>query len=73
MFLFTLNNTNIPIPDPTSNPPITDPNEITSSKYNCVKITEPAQFGINPISPAITGPITGLLSIKLDKFSSPIK
>ena len=70
--LFTLNNTNIPIPEPTSRPPIIEPKEITCSRYSCVNTTDPAQFGINPKSPAIIGPTTGIFKTKFAKFSSPI-
>ena len=71
IFLFILNNTRIPIPEPTSSPPIIDPKLITLLKYNCVIITEPAQFGINPTIPDIKGPTIGIFSIRLDMLSSP--
>ena len=73
IFSFTLNNINIPIPEPTNNPPIIEPTEITFCKYSCVNITDDAQFGIKPTIPAINGPTTGMFNIKFDIFSSPIK
>lgn len=73
MFLFTLNKTNIPNPAFTSNPASIVAILITFVKYNFVRITDDAQFGINPINPAIIGPNTGLFSIKFDKLSSPTK
>ena len=49
MFLFDLNSTNIPIPEPTRSPAIIEPKLIRFDKYNSVIITEPAQFGISQI------------------------
>ena len=71
IFLFTLNNINNPTPAPTSSPESIVASVITFPKYNCVNITDEAQFGINPTNPAIVGPSSQLLSIKLDKASSP--
>ena len=45
IFLFDLNSTNIPIPEPTRSPAIIEPKLIKFNKYNSVIITEPAQFG----------------------------
>ena len=72
-FLFTLNNIKIPIPEPTSKPPIIEPILIIFSKYNFVSITEPAQFGISPTRPDIIGPIIGIFNIKFDSYSSTKK
>ena len=58
---------------PTSNPEIIVAADITFSKYICVNITEDAQFGINPIIPAITGPNIGWFLKNPAIVSSPIK
>ncbi len=57
--LFVLHNTKTPTPAPTNNPESNVEIVIPPDKYNCVRITEEAQFGINPIIPAIIGPIKG--------------
>ena len=72
-FLFTLNNTISPTPALTNKPAINVATVIKPSKYNWVIITEAAQFGISPTIPAITGPKIGLLEIKIESVSSPIK
>lgn len=71
-FLFILNNTIIPSPEFTSSPPISVPSPITLLTNSSVNITEDAQFGISPISPAKIGPSIGLFKIKLAKVSLPI-
>lgn len=71
-FLFILNNTIIPSPEFTSSPPISVPSPITLLTNSSVNITEDAQFGISPISPAKIGPSIGLFKIKLAKVSFPI-
>ena len=72
MFLFVLNSTNNPTPAFTATPEIKIGIEITFSINNSVIITEDAQFGINPISPAIIGPNITFLLIKCAIVSSPI-
>ena len=62
-FLFILNNIIIPRPEFTSKPPISVPNPITLLINNSVNITDDAQFGISPISPAKIGPSIGLFKI----------
>ena len=57
--LFVLNNTASPTPALTKVPEIIVDIEITFSKYICVKITDAAQFGINPINPDNIGPNIG--------------
>ena len=71
-FLFTLNNIKIPIPFPARRPANIEPKVIKFCKYSCVKITEPAQLGINPTILAIIGPKIGVFNIKCDIFSLPI-
>ena len=71
--LFTLNSINMPIPELTSNPAIIEPTVIIFSKYNCVNITDDAQFGIKPTKLDITGPNIGTFNIKCAIFSSPIR
>ena len=44
----------------------------TPDRYSCVSITDDAQFGINPISPAINAPSIGLFDINPPNASSPI-
>ena len=73
IFLFDLNNTNIPIPEPTRRPAIIEPKLIKLLKYNSVIITEPAQFGIKPNKLATNIPTIGALAIALAITSSPIK
>ena len=73
VFLFILNSTRIPIPEPTSKPLIIALKLITFLRYNCVNITDPAQFGIKPTRPEIIGPTTGKFNTSFDIFSSPIK
>lgn len=73
ILLFVLNNTASPTPAPVNKPDIILPSEITFSKYIFVIITDAAQFGINPISDAIIGPITCLFNIQLAIVSSPTK
>ena len=53
IFLFVLNSNNIPIPEPVNKPPSKLPKVIKLDKYNSVKTTLPAQFGIKPIKLAI--------------------
>ena len=72
MFLLDRNKTSKPTPDPTNNPDNIVGVLITLDRYNSVNTTEEAQFGINPITPAITGPKKVVLFKKLDKESSPI-
>ena len=72
-FLFVLNSTASPTPAPVNNPAIILPADIKFSKYIFVIITDAAQFGINPINPAITGPNIFLFNNKFEMFSSPIK
>ena len=72
-FLFTLNNTSNPTPAFTKSPEIIMLSVTTFSKYNLVSITEEAQFGINPISPASIGPKIKLLARIFEMLSSPIK
>ena len=67
-----MKSTNSPTPALTATPEINIGIEITFSINNSVKITDEAQFGINPINPAITGPNITLLLIKCDILSSPI-
>ena len=71
--LFDLNNTKIPIPEPTNNPAIIEPRLIKFDKYNSVIITEPAQFGIKPNNADTNIPTKGTLAIAFEMFSSPIK
>ena len=73
LFSFVLNNTNNPTPAFTHNPEINIGIDITFSTNNSVNTTDDAQLGIRPIIPAINGPITGLLSIRFPKVSSPTK
>ena len=73
ILLFVLNNTASPTPAPVNNPDIILPSDITFSKYIFVIITDAAQFGINPISDVISGPITGLFNIQIAIVSSPTK
>ena len=63
MFLFDLNSTNIPIPEPTRSPAIIEPKLIRFDKYNSVIITEPAQFGISPNIEDTSIPSTGTPAI----------
>ena len=56
MSLLVLNNTSNPTPALTATPDIKTGIEITFSTNNSVNITDEAQFGINPINPAIIGP-----------------
>ena len=51
ILLFIFIKTNNPTPAPTNNPVIIVPNDIRLFKYNCVIITDAAQFGINPNKP----------------------
>ena len=67
-----LNNTTSPTPAPTNNPDNIVETFIIFSKYNLVNITDEAQFGINPINPAIIGPNIGLLVTNVAIASSPI-
>jgi len=55
-FLFILNNTSRPAPAFANKPPISEPKLIIFDKYSSVIITDEAQFGINPINAATTGP-----------------
>ena len=71
-FLFILNNTISPSPEFTSSPPINVPNPITLLTNSSVSITDDAQFGISPISPAIIGPSIGLFKISPARVSFPI-
>ena len=48
-FLFCLNNTSKPNPEPDNNPDMQLPNEIIFSRYSSVIAMLDAQFGINPI------------------------
>ena len=73
MFLFDLNSTNIPIPEPTRSPAIIEPKLIKFDKYNSVIITEPAQFGISPNIEDTSIPSTGTPAIAFSIVSSPIK
>ena len=68
---FTLNKTTRPIPAPVHNPAITDANEIAPLIYSCVRITDAAQLGINPINAAITGWNTVSPSIIAEILSIP--
>ena len=72
-FLFVLNNTNVPTPAFTKTPVINIGIEIIFSINNSVNITDDAQFGINPISPAIIGPKMKLLLITFEIVSSPTR
>ena len=72
-FLFDLNSTRIPIPEPTNKPAIIEPKLIKFDRYNSVIITEPAQFGINPNKADTNIPIKGTLAIAFAILSSPIK
>ena len=71
-FLFVLNNTNSPTPAFTATPDINTGIDITLLINNSVKITDEAQFGINPIKPATIGPNITFLLIKCAIVSSPI-
>ena len=73
IFLFDLNNTKIPIPEPTNKPAIIEPKVIKLFKYNSVIITEPAQFGINPTNAETNIPTKGTLAITFAILSFPIK
>ena len=55
--LFTLNKIKIPIPEFTNKPAIIPPTLMIFPRYNCVNMTEEAQFGIKPIKLVIKGPI----------------
>lgn len=72
IFLFVLNNTSSPTPAFTATPDIKTGIDITFSTNSSVNITDDAQFGINPISPAIIGPNTRFWLIKFAIASSPI-
>ena len=54
-FLFALNKTIKATPLPVSNPAITLDKDITPLKYNSVRTTLAAQFGINPTKLEING------------------
>ena len=71
IFLFTLNKTNIPIPDPVNKPPISIPVEITPDKYISVINILDAQLGIKPIKQDINGPKKLSFKRKVLIFSSP--
>ena len=53
--MFSLNRITSPRPDPLLSPAIIDANEMFPDKYNSVKRTDDAQFGIRPIKLAIIG------------------
>lgn len=55
MFLLDLNNTNTPTPELVKSPEINELNDMAFPINNSVKITEEAQFGINPINEVIKG------------------
>ena len=56
IFLLTLKRTSKPIPAFTRSPEISIATLIIFSTYNCESKTDAAQFGINPINPATSGP-----------------
>lgn len=52
---FTLNRTTRPTPAPVHSPAITDANDMAPFRYSCVSMTDAAQFGIRPMTAAMTG------------------
>ena len=72
-FLFCLNKTNKPRPEPDRSPEIQLPNGNTSCKYNSVITTLDAQFGISPTKLDKIGLIILLLYTKVFNVSLSIR
>ena len=77
IFSFTLdllrNRISIPAPAFVQRPAIKAPKLSVPWRYNCVKRTDDAQFGIKPISAEINGCSAESESKRCESFSKPIK
>ena len=70
-FLFTLYNIRRPTPAPEKRPESIVPTVIIPSTHRFVRVTDTAQFGIRPMTDAITWLIIGLSYMILEIFSLP--